>query len=40
MNNAGTTRLTPILDLTEDIWDLILDTNLKGLFLCTQAVAK
>jgi len=40
VNNAGTGRLAPILDLTEDIWDMTLDTNLKGLFLCTQAVAK
>ena len=40
VNNAGTSRFMPILDLTEDFWDLILDTNLKGVFLCTQAVAK
>ncbi len=39
VNNAGTSHSMPILDLTEDIWDLILDTNLKGVFLCTQAVA-
>ena len=32
VNNAGINHPTPILDLTEDIWDLILDTNLKGLF--------
>jgi len=40
VNNAGTSHGMPILDLTEDVWDLILDTNLKGVFLCTQAVAK
>lgn len=40
VNNAGTNRPTPVLDLTEDIWNLILDTNLKGLFFCTQAVAR
>lgn len=40
VNNAGTNRPTPVLDLTEDTWNLILDTNLKGLFFCTQAVAK
>jgi len=40
VNNAGTSCNIPILDLTEDVWDLILDTNLKGMFLCTQAVAK
>ena len=40
VNNAGTNRPTPILDLTEEIWNLLFDTNLKGLFFCTQAVAK
>jgi len=40
VNNSGINRPTPILDLTEDIWDLLLDTNLKGVFLCTQAVAR
>jgi NAD(P)-dependent dehydrogenase (short-subunit alcohol dehydrogenase family) len=40
MNNAGINRPTPVLDLTEDIWNLIFDTNLKGLFFCTQAVAR
>jgi NAD(P)-dependent dehydrogenase (short-subunit alcohol dehydrogenase family) len=40
VNNSGTNRLVRILDLPEETWDLILDTNLKGVFLCTQAVAK
>ncbi len=40
VNNAGISRGMPIVDLTEDSWDLVLDTNLKGVFLCTQAVAK
>lgn len=40
VNNAGTNRPTPVLDLIEDTWNLILDTNLKGLFFCTQAVAR
>jgi len=40
VNDAGADRLIPILDLTEEVWDLLLDTNLKGVFLCTQAVAK
>jgi 3-oxoacyl-[acyl-carrier protein] reductase len=40
VNNAGTGRRAPILDLTEEVWDLILDTNIKGMFLCTQAIAK
>ena len=40
VNNAGINRPTPVLDLTEDIWNLIFDTNLKGIFFCTQAVAR
>jgi len=40
VNNAGINRPTPLLDLTEDTWNLIFDTNLKGLFFCTQAVAR
>jgi len=40
VNNSGTNRLFRILDLPEETWDLILDTNLKGVFLCTQAVGK
>jgi len=40
VNNAGINRPTPVLDLTEDTWNLIFNTNLKGLFLCTQAVAR
>ncbi len=40
VNNAGINRPTPVLDLTEDTWNLIFDTNLKGLFFCTQAAAR
>jgi 2-deoxy-D-gluconate 3-dehydrogenase len=40
VNNAGTNRLKPALEVTEEDWDLILDTNLKGLFFLTQAVAR
>ncbi|MBU2534826.1 MAG: 3-oxoacyl-ACP reductase FabG [Chloroflexi bacterium] len=40
VNNAGINRPTPVLDLTEDTWNLIFNTNLKGLFFCTQAVAR
>ncbi len=40
VNCAGINRPTPVLDLTEDTWNLIFDTNLKGLFFCTQAVAR
>lgn len=39
VNNAGVGKFAPLDQLTEDDWDRILDTNLKGVFLCTQAVA-
>ena len=40
VNNAGTEQVSPSLDVTEAIWDKILDTNLKGAFFCAQAAAK
>jgi len=40
LNNAGTSRTSEFLDMSEELWDFILDTNLKSQFLCTQAVAK
>jgi 3-oxoacyl-[acyl-carrier protein] reductase len=40
VNNAGITRDGLILRMTEDAWDSVLDTNLKGAWLCTKAVAR
>ena len=40
VNNAGTEEVSPSLDVSEAIWDKILDTNLKGAFFCAQAAAK
>jgi NAD(P)-dependent dehydrogenase (short-subunit alcohol dehydrogenase family) len=40
VNNAGTQTWKPLLDVTEAEWDLVIDTNLKGCFLCTQAAAR
>lgn len=40
VNNAGIGRGVPIIDMTEEDWDSVLDVDLKGVFLCTQAVAK
>jgi NAD(P)-dependent dehydrogenase (short-subunit alcohol dehydrogenase family) len=40
VNNAGVERVMPSLDLDEETWDLILDTNLKGAFFCAQAAAR
>lgn len=40
VNNAGLYPSTPLLDLLEEEWDQVLDTNLKGPFLCSKAIAK
>ncbi len=40
VNNAGITRDTLLLRMKESDWDDVLDTNLKGVFLCTKAVSK
>jgi NAD(P)-dependent dehydrogenase (short-subunit alcohol dehydrogenase family) len=40
VNNAGIQTWKPLLDLSEDDWDRVLATNLKGSFLCTQHAAK
>jgi 3-oxoacyl-[acyl-carrier protein] reductase len=38
VNNAGIGRMAPLDRLEEKVWDEVLDINLKGVFLCTQAV--
>ena len=40
MNDAGILKRTPLLEISEDEWDAILDVNLKGYFLVGQAVAR
>lgn len=40
VNNAGITRDTLLLRMKEDNWNEVLDTNLKGAFLCTKAVTR
>jgi NAD(P)-dependent dehydrogenase (short-subunit alcohol dehydrogenase family) len=40
VNNAGVLRRTPFLDIPEEEWDWLLDTNLKGAFLVGQAAAR
>jgi len=40
VNNAGVAQFKPFLELTEKDWDRTLNINLKGYFLCAQAVAK
>ena len=40
INNAGVTKDKPMAMMSEDDWDVVLDINLKGAFLCTKAAAK
>lgn len=40
VNNAGITRDNLILRMKEEDWDAVLNTNLKGAFLCSKAVLK
>jgi len=40
VNNAGIFPRVEFLDMTEAQWDEVLNVNLKGTFLCTQAVAQ
>lgn len=40
VNNAGITKDKPMAMMSEEDWDLVLDINLKGAFLCTKAAAK
>lgn len=40
INNAGITKDKPMLMMSEEDWDIVLDINLKGAFLCTKAAGK
>lgn len=40
VNNAGVIGRVPFLEVSEEEWDRVIDINLKGPFLCSQAVAK
>ena len=40
VNNAGVQRLRLALDVTEEDWDFVLDTNLRAAFFMAQAVAR
>jgi NAD(P)-dependent dehydrogenase (short-subunit alcohol dehydrogenase family) len=40
INNAGVEQVSPSLDIEEELWDRILDTNLKGAFFMAQAAAR
>ncbi len=40
VNNAGIDIIKPALDYAENEWDQVLDINLKGYFLCAQAIGR
>jgi len=40
VNNAGTTRDTLIMRMSEEDWDVVIDTNLKGTFNCIKAASR
>lgn len=39
VNNAGIAPFEPFMKLSEETWDRTIDTNLKGIFLCSQRAA-
>lgn len=40
VNNAGITRDNLLMRMKEEDWDAVMNTNLKGVFLCTKAVTR
>jgi NAD(P)-dependent dehydrogenase (short-subunit alcohol dehydrogenase family) len=40
VNNSGVNRTGPSLEITEETWDWIIDTNVKGMFFGCQAAAR
>lgn len=40
VNNAGITKDNLLIRMSEEDWNTVLDVNLKGVFLCTKAVAR
>jgi 3-oxoacyl-[acyl-carrier protein] reductase len=40
INNAGITRDNLLMRLKEEEWDQVINTNLKGVFLCTKAAVR
>lgn len=40
VNNAGALDYSPFLEMTEEKWDLVVDTNLKGYFYAAQAAGR
>jgi 2-deoxy-D-gluconate 3-dehydrogenase len=40
VNNAGTNVQQEVLDVTEEAWDTVMGTNLRGAFFCAQTVGR
>jgi 2-deoxy-D-gluconate 3-dehydrogenase len=40
INNSGTYQLQTLLDTTDEDWDRVVDTNLKGCMYCTRAAGR
>ncbi|NNU82548.1 3-oxoacyl-[acyl-carrier-protein] reductase [Geobacillus sp. BMUD] len=40
VNNAGITRDNLLMRMKEEEWDAVMNTNLKGVFLCTKAAVR
>jgi 3-oxoacyl-[acyl-carrier protein] reductase len=40
VNNAGVFPRGMVLDLDDETWDAVMDVNLRGTFLCSQAAAR
>ncbi|WP_378955458.1 3-oxoacyl-[acyl-carrier-protein] reductase [Pelosinus sp. sgz500959] len=40
VNNAGITRDNLLMRMKEGDWDAVMNTNLKGIFMCTKAVSR
>lgn len=38
VNNAGTNRPTQVVQMSDEVWDLVLNTTLRGTFYCCRAV--
>jgi NAD(P)-dependent dehydrogenase (short-subunit alcohol dehydrogenase family) len=39
VNNAGVAKAATLLQLDENLWDYVVDINLKGAYLCSRAAA-
>ncbi len=38
INNAGTNRPSQVVDMTDEMWDIVINTSLRGTFYCCRAV--